>query len=175
MQFNIPGPGDCNCLCPSPSPSPSPVSPSPSGVDSDCDECSGTNPPRCWELVVGGVTDNDCDQCNEDINGTFILKNDGIFNNCNTFGGNCAWCTDEKENCGEGTADRFNLTFGGGTTTLVIFARTNTIDPASATYRQDPLPFNCNQSITLELISSTSDCSNFPSQLTIEPINCPPS
>ncbi len=66
------------------------------GNRSDCSECasctlcSGTTPAEL-SLVISGVVDDNCSNCDETLNGTFILSNSGTHYSTGFYLGVCQW------------------------------------------------------------------------------------
>lgn len=130
------------------------------GIDSIelCDNCpDGMS--KCWELVVAGVTDNDCLSCDE-FNGTHVLIHSGS--------NNCVFTTLETDSCG-GSGALWSLTLDANPPRLLsglFFGTSHSRYDLSGT-------FDCNGSNTFDLVGNTSDCQNWPPSLTIEPVACP--
>lgn len=128
------------------------------------DPCIGTGLPECYELVVAGVTNNECGLCDE-YNGTFILRAvDPALP-----GDRCSWETEELASCGGNVRYRLHVSNAVGADQISLVAH-GFFDQSWI----GDIPYgNCCVPIDLEFQSPRSNCNDWPATLTIEPIDCP--
>lgn len=122
----------------------------------ECSECDGPAA-RTWEITVAGVTNGTCSNCG-DYNGTFQL-------NHNPLGG-CSWFT-VFNSSGCTVFGVSNWLLGIDSSNAVLNAQGDFT--TAVEYRLATSSFDCLGSNVMTLISSGSECNNWPSTITIAP------
>lgn len=137
---------------------------------------------KCWEVVIAGVTNDTCDECN-DFNGTHIL--DIAESGEPGFGQDCARVLvfGADSHCsGASNTVHFGLRFGDvsptpGTCEGGEFTpRWQFVAIRGATF---PIvvyeavgEFDCDGPSEFGLCHASDDCDNWPTSVTLEPIAC---
>lgn len=136
-----------------------------------CGDCTsptnctgGTGLAECYELVVAGVTDDGCADCDENYNGTFLL----IKESTPPVPYVCSWATVEEAPCGA-IAGTPLYRMGVLGNTLQLFA-----DQVGAEFEGAVPLGNCCRPVDLPFKADVvGDCDNWPATVTVEPMACP--
>ena len=123
-----------------------------------CSECTDLAP-SVWKITVSGITNGDCSTCSV-FNGTDIQLPD--------FGIDCTWASEPAQSScfsppGTGELWVLNTTFG---VEWVLTAQGN---PTIGRWTRSLASFDCLGSNVMTLASSSSQCNNLPSTITIAP------
>lgn len=121
---------------------------------------------ECWEVVIAGVTDNNCTDCDENLNGVFLLdnpNNNNFFTCTFTYDFSPAWCL------GNGTT--ITLTYSTLQTNVTLSMPTAFGGPI-INYEIARSSFNELGSNVMSLNTSSTACSDLPSTVTVSPASC---
>lgn len=141
-----------------------------------CASCPSA--PETWELTVSGVTDGaTCTECDEDYNGTFLLKHHStasggppIITSGSPLDAGCIWYTDELIGCGGSVPGRYVMWRYAPDNYWYLYAYATTLGTATKLYRLAVGSFDCLGPNTFNQFSSTgAHCSSWPTTMTVTP------
>lgn len=128
---------------------------------------------KCWEIVIAGVTDGTCSDCNENYNGTWTL----------VWQSNCAWTAviNSSSVCGSTAPAAIQMNRGGltpgtcsGTQPGSVVVNGPAFGGAMATWELTDIGnFNCEGDNEYTLCSSRGECATWPTTITATPAVCP--
>jgi hypothetical protein len=131
----------------------------------ECSDCADPEPAQ-YSLSVSGVTDSGaCTVCNEEYNGDYTLTQD-----CLVFesGSGCLWSSPFTTNtpCDPGCSDCPRYRLNVGATFTIIQIDTGLM----GNYRMNTADFDCSAGASINLLSGSLHCLNWPGSLTVAPI-----
>lgn len=129
----------------------------------NCDE--GNQAAECWELVLAGITDRVCTDC-ELLNTTYVLTRVA-----GGGGDSCIWEA-EANVCGVVNDMLFTITASAGMR-LEIFNTVGALIVRWSTSVADPI--NCADANVLTFETAGLQCRTYPATVTLVPIDCPDS
>lgn len=114
--------------------------------------------PTSWELVISGITNNNCTICDTRYNGAFCLEYDT----------GCIWRSCSKSADSGCRAGTLWLLFYTGSTWAVLSSAEGVANEGDY---QISGSFSCSGSNTFTRITaSNGDCASWPASLTLEPV-----
>lgn len=152
-----------------------------------CSHCPDSIIAKCWEVVIAGVTDDACSECDTFYNGTFSLAKGG-YSFPGPFGGTV--CLDDgccflhsKGGfvCGE-TAPIFTTTMAlrhtstdGGRWEFAVYLTDTAVGSLDLflLYALSDVSFDCLGANTLTFVSGEPVRCHYPATVTIQPVECP--
>lgn len=139
-------------------------------LTSECCGCAAM--PANWSLVVAGVTNNTCSECNS-YNGTFTLAFFGTDNS--GFGVECIWHAGAINVCNPGGPENYiwhlqcYREFGYFELSPVMLGSPGSTQ--APVYRKSIASWNCLGANTLTLVTyDDTNCANWPATLTVTPV-----